>query len=92
MTRTWSIIAWLLISACAQEAAPVDPVPPPALEPVAEVAPPAPVPPVVEPAPTPDEMPIEQDFEEEVTAAITPQNVRGELKRLEAEITSDSVE
>jgi hypothetical protein len=47
---------------------------------------------VTEVAPTPDELPIEQDFEDEATAQITPDNFRSELARLEAEIANDSAE
>lgn len=91
MTQIRILTALVLLAACSQEAAPAEPVPvpEPTPAPVAEVEPP-PVVPTPEPDPTPDELPIEQDFEEEVAVQITATNFRGELKKLEAEIASDS--
>lgn len=85
MRRIWCIVALSLISACADKPPAPEPVAPPAPPPV--VAPPVEV---TEVAPTPDELPIEQDFEDEAAAQITPDNFRAELDRLEAEIANDS--
>jgi len=91
MTRISIITALLLTAACTQEAPPAEPLPEPAPAAAAAVEP-APAVPAPEPELTPEELPIEQDFEEEVAAQITPQNFRGELAKLEAEIAADTAE
>ena len=40
--------------------------------------------------PTPSELPIAEDFDEESEAQITPDNFRAELDQLEAEINADT--
>jgi hypothetical protein len=90
----WTALAcWgsLLAAACSGEPRPPsEPAPEPAAPPAAP-APAAPAPAVAQeqPAdlePTPEELPVREDFEEEAALQVTLANYRAELDKLEREI------
>lgn len=61
----------------------------PKAPPITYQASPTPAPKAADRAPTASDVPVAEDFDEESEAAITPDNVRRELDRLEAEINTD---
>jgi hypothetical protein len=87
-------LGWLLAAACSGEPRPPsEPAPEPASAPLP--AAPAPAAPAQAPAvaeqaadldPTPEELPVREDFESEVAAQVTLANYRAELDKLEREL------
>ena len=76
----WVLVA--LLNACGDDPPPpVEPEPP-------RAAAPKPPPPLVEP--TPEEVPIPEDFEEQATREVSPKDLNAQLDAIEQEITSDS--
>jgi hypothetical protein len=88
-SRLLALVALLAVLACGQE-------PRPPLEPAPPTPPPAAAPPPAlaeePPDPTPEELPIADDFAAQAEQAIDDKSYRAELDALEREINAESIQ